>query len=108
MGLCAERSDAAVRASRQRCAVNAPDLRQVTTIERLARGELLPPLQAESIDTDGFQCGYCTPGQIMSGAPGNVSAGVDGVPVPSLEEIRERMSGNIRSSEWVIQIFLSQ
>ena len=90
----------------------------MTTIERLARGELLPPLQAESIDTDGFQCGYCTPGQIMSGialreemrrgAPGNVSAGVDGVPVPSLEEIRERMSGNIRSSEWVIQIFLSQ
>jgi len=62
-------------------------------------------LQAQFIEADGFQCGYCTPGQIMSGvalreeirrgAPSNVSASVDGVPKLSREEIRERMSGNI-------------
>jgi len=81
------------------------DGRKVTTIEGLGQGEQLHPLQAGFIETDGFQCGYCTPGQIMSGvalreemrrgAPSNVSASVNGVPEPSREEIRERMSGNI-------------
>jgi xanthine dehydrogenase YagT iron-sulfur-binding subunit len=81
------------------------DGREVTTIEGLSRGEQLHPLQARFIEADGFQCGYCTPGQIMSGvalreelrrgAPSNVSPTVAGKPEPTLEEIRERMSGNI-------------
>ena len=81
------------------------DGREVTTMEGLGAGDHLHPLQAQFIETDGFQCGYCTPGQIMSGvalreemrrgAPSNVSASVDGVPERSREEIRERMSGNI-------------
>lgn len=81
------------------------DGREVTTIEGLSQGEQLHPLQARFIDTDGFQCGYCTPGQIMSGialreeikrgAPSNVSPQVQGTPAITREEIRERMSGNI-------------
>jgi xanthine dehydrogenase YagT iron-sulfur-binding subunit len=80
------------------------DGREITTIEGLG-GEAPHPLQARFIETDGFQCGYCTPGQIMSGiglreevrrgAPSNVSEKVDGRPELTREEIRERMSGNI-------------
>src|SRR5438105_12741917 len=40
--------------------------RQVTTVEGLASGEILHPLQAAFIERDGFQCGYCTPGQLCS------------------------------------------
>jgi xanthine dehydrogenase YagT iron-sulfur-binding subunit len=81
------------------------DGRDVTTIEGLSANERLHPLQARFIEVDGFQCGYCTPGQIMSGvalrtemrrgAPSNVSPTIAGRPEASLEEIRERMSGNI-------------
>jgi xanthine dehydrogenase YagT iron-sulfur-binding subunit len=64
--------------------------RQVTTIEGLAGGGELHPMQAAFIDHDAFQCGYCTPGQIMSAvallAEGH--AADDG-------QIREWMSGNI-------------
>ncbi|WIX93417.1 (2Fe-2S)-binding protein [Amycolatopsis sp. DG1A-15b] len=65
---------------------------QVTTIEGLAPHEDGPlhPLQQAFIDQDGFQCGYCTPGQIMSGV-GCLEEGHTGSP----EEIREWMSGNI-------------
>ncbi|CAM5685655.1 putative xanthine dehydrogenase YagT iron-sulfur-binding subunit [Streptomyces afghaniensis 772] [Streptomyces afghaniensis] len=63
---------------------------EVTTIEGLAKGERLHPLQQAFIDQDAFQCGYCTPGQIMSGV-GCIEEGHTGSPA----EIREFMSGNI-------------
>ncbi|MEV1082368.1 (2Fe-2S)-binding protein [Streptomyces sp. NPDC050211] len=63
---------------------------EVTTIEGLADGAELHPLQQAFIDEDAFQCGYCTPGQIMSGV-GCIQEGHTG----SKEEIREWMSGNI-------------
>ncbi len=64
--------------------------REITTIEGLAQGDQLHPLQAAFIERDAFQCGYCTSGQIMAGvaciAEGHAS---------SPQEIREWMSGNI-------------
>jgi len=63
----------------------------VLTIEGLAQGEALHPLQAAFIAHDGFQCGYCTPGQIMS-ALGLIQEGQAG---DDPERIREGMSGNI-------------
>jgi xanthine dehydrogenase YagT iron-sulfur-binding subunit len=78
----------------------------VTTIEGLARGGTLHPVQAAFVAHDGYQCGYCTPGQIVSavgmlaearqGAPSHVTPDVATM-APGLtdEEIRERMSGNI-------------
>ncbi|MFE8993172.1 2Fe-2S iron-sulfur cluster-binding protein [Streptomyces collinus] len=63
---------------------------EVTTIEGLAKGERLHPLQQAFIDQDAFQCGFCTSGQIMSGV-GCIDEGHTGSP----EEIRESMSGNI-------------
>ena len=64
--------------------------RQVTTIEGLAANGDLHPMQAAFLEHDGFQCGYCTPGQIMS-AVALVREGHAG----SDDEIREWMSGNI-------------
>jgi len=63
---------------------------EVTTIEGLSKGDDLHPLQQAFIDQDAFQCGYCTPGQIMSGV-GCIRERHTGSP----EEIREWMSGNI-------------
>lgn len=63
---------------------------KVTTIEGLADGDTLHPMQEAFIDMDGFQCGYCTPGQIMS-AICCVREGHAGSPA----EVREFMSGNI-------------
>jgi xanthine dehydrogenase YagT iron-sulfur-binding subunit len=63
---------------------------EVTTIEGLARGEVLHALQQAFIDHDAFQCGYCTPGQICSAA-GLIAEGKAKTP----DEIREQMSGNI-------------
>jgi xanthine dehydrogenase YagT iron-sulfur-binding subunit len=64
--------------------------REITTIEGLAQGDQLHPLQAAFIERDAFQCGYCTPGQIMSGVA-CIAEGHAG----SREEIREWMSGNL-------------
>jgi xanthine dehydrogenase YagT iron-sulfur-binding subunit len=63
---------------------------EVTTIEGLEKGERLHPLQQAFIDQDAFQCGFCTPGQIVSGAA-CIQEGHTG----SAEEIREWMSGNL-------------
>jgi xanthine dehydrogenase YagT iron-sulfur-binding subunit len=63
---------------------------EVTTIEGLATGDQLHPMQAAFLKHDGFQCGYCTPGQICS-AVGLVKEGH----ARTDEEIRELMSGNI-------------
>jgi xanthine dehydrogenase YagT iron-sulfur-binding subunit len=64
--------------------------KKITTIEGLANGDKLHPMQEAFIEHDGFQCGYCTPGQIMS-AVACINEGHAG----SEEEIREYMSGNI-------------
>ncbi|TCP36701.1 2Fe-2S iron-sulfur cluster-binding protein [Sphingomonas sp. BK235] len=81
------------------------DGRAITTIEGLAEGDALHPLQAAFIEHDGFQCGYCTPGQICSaigmaaearrGVPSHVSADLDAEVTLSREEVQERMSGNL-------------
>jgi xanthine dehydrogenase YagT iron-sulfur-binding subunit len=63
---------------------------EITTIEGIAKGEDLHPLQAAFIEHEGFQCGYCTPGQIMSGL-GCIAEDH----ARSAEEIRFWMSGNI-------------
>jgi xanthine dehydrogenase YagT iron-sulfur-binding subunit len=63
---------------------------QVTTIEGLAQGSALHPLQQAFIEHDAFQCGYCTPGQICS-AVGLIAEGR----ARTADEIRELMSGNI-------------
>lgn len=82
------------------------DGHSVTTIEGLAGDGELHPLQAAFIEHDGFQCGYCTPGQICAAAA-MLREAADGVPsyvtpdlglertVLSPEEVRERMSGNL-------------
>jgi xanthine dehydrogenase YagT iron-sulfur-binding subunit len=82
------------------------DGQSVTTIEGLAEGDNLHPLQAAFVEHDGFQCGYCTSGQICS-AIGMLAESRQGMPSyvtgdltqPAAEltdtEIRERMSGNI-------------
>jgi xanthine dehydrogenase YagT iron-sulfur-binding subunit len=64
--------------------------KSVTTIEGLADGEKLHPMQEAFIECDGFQCGYCTPGQIMSAV-----ACVKEGHTKSVAEIKEFMSGNI-------------
>ncbi len=77
----------------------------ITTIEGLGTPGDLHPMQAAFVKHDGYQCGYCTPGQIVSatatlreiadGVPSHVSASLTGRMEASEEEIRERMSGNI-------------
>ena len=78
---------------------------QVTTIEGLGAPGHLHPMQAAFVRHDGYQCGYCTPGQICSavsvldeirqGIPSHVSADLVAQPLLSVDELRERMSGNI-------------
>ena len=78
---------------------------RITTIEGLGTPEHLHPMQAAFVKHDGFQCGYCTPGQICSavavleeikaGVPSHVSADLLAPPTATNAELRERMSGNI-------------
>jgi xanthine dehydrogenase YagT iron-sulfur-binding subunit len=67
---------------------------EVTTIEGLADGGELHPLQAAFVEHDAFQCGYCTPGQICSAVGMIAEAKADGATLTD-DEIRERMSGNV-------------
>jgi xanthine dehydrogenase YagT iron-sulfur-binding subunit len=77
----------------------------VTTIEGLGTPDRMHPMQVAFVKHDGYQCGYCTPGQICSavavinevkaGVPSHVSADLTGRPEPTNAELRERMSGNI-------------
>jgi xanthine dehydrogenase YagT iron-sulfur-binding subunit len=80
--------------------------RPITTIEGVGASGALHPLQAAFIEHDGFQCGYCTPGQICSaigmiaeverGVPSAVTADLTADdPALSQQEVRERMSGNL-------------
>jgi xanthine dehydrogenase YagT iron-sulfur-binding subunit len=80
--------------------------REITTIEGLADEHGLHPLQDAFIEHDGFQCGYCTPGQICSavgmiaewkrGVPSHVTDDISSKNIPlSSDELRERMSGNL-------------
>lgn len=86
----------------------AAEGREITTIEGVAEGDRLHPVQQAFLELDGFQCGYCTPGQICSAiavieehAAYWPSAATDdvrpeaGPPPLTPEEIRERMSGNL-------------
>jgi xanthine dehydrogenase YagT iron-sulfur-binding subunit len=78
---------------------------QVTTIEGLGDTDRLHPMQAAFLHHDGFQCGYCTPGQICSavamlqeleaGFPSHVTEDLEGPAELTDAEVRERMSGNI-------------
>jgi len=78
---------------------------RITTIEGLGAPEKLHPMQAAFVKHDGYQCGYCTPGQICSavavldeiraGVPSHVTADLTAPPPLSATELRERMSGNI-------------
>lgn len=81
------------------------DGRAVTTIEGLSSEGSPHPLQSAFIEHDGFQCGYCTPGQICAaaamlrevadGMPSYVTADLGERAILSPEEVRERMSGNL-------------
>lgn len=78
---------------------------KITTIEGLGSAGDLHPMQAAFVRHDGYQCGYCTPGQICSavavlaeikaGIPSHVTADLSGRPAMTPDEVRERMSGNI-------------
>jgi xanthine dehydrogenase YagT iron-sulfur-binding subunit len=72
----------------------AHDGAELTTVEGLAAGDDLHPLQAAFIEHDAFQCGYCTPGQLCSAVGMLAEAEAEGVALDAAE-IRERMSGNL-------------
>jgi len=64
--------------------------REVRTVESLAQGEMLHPVQQAFIDQDGYQCGFCTPGQVMSAV-----ALLEHQAHPAEEDVVREMSGNI-------------
>ena len=83
----------------------AHDGAEITTAAGLGEGDEVHPVQQAFLDHDGYQCGYCTPGQVCSaigaldelkeGAPSHVTEDLEGEAEPTEEEIRERMSGNL-------------
>jgi len=88
-GACTVLFDGKMISSCIALAVSA-DGHEITTIEGLAGDEGLHPVQQAFIDAGGFQCGICTPGQVVS-----AKALLDAIPSPSDAEIREWMLGNL-------------
>ncbi len=88
-GACTVLVDGVPRYSCMTLAVEAEG-HKITTVEGLLEGEELGPVQRAFADEDAFQCGYCTPGQVMA-AEGLLRAN----PSPSVEDIRRGMSGNL-------------
>jgi xanthine dehydrogenase YagT iron-sulfur-binding subunit len=88
-GACTVLVDGVPRYSCMTLAVEAEG-HKITTVEGLLEGEELGPVQRAFGDEDAFQCGYCTPGQVMA-AEGLLRAN----PSPSVEDIRRGMSGNL-------------
>jgi len=88
-GACTVLIDGVARYSCLTLALEA-DGKQITTVEGLLEDENLSPVQQAFVEHDAFQCGYCTPGQIMA-AEGLLRK----IPNPDIEQIREGMSGNL-------------
>ena len=88
-GACTVLIDGVARYSCMTLAVEAAGT-QVTTVEGLMRGGQLGPVQQAFLEEDGYQCGYCTPGQMM-----NVEGLLRKMPDPTMEQIREGVSGNL-------------
>ncbi len=87
-GACTVLVDGKTAYSCMMLAVDAQD-RKITTVEGLAQGDRLTPVQQEMVNKDGYQCGYCTPGFVMS-----ITALLNENPNPSLEEVQMAVSGN--------------
>ncbi len=88
-GACTVLIDEQARYACMTLALEADD-REITTVEGLMHGEELGPVQQAFVEEDAFQCGYCTPGQVVA-AEGLLR----GNPDPDLAEIQKRMSGNL-------------
>ena len=88
-GSCTVLIDGVARYACMTLAVEAAG-RQITTIEGLLEGGELGPVQQGFLEEDGYQCGFCTPGQIVS-----VEALLRKTPDPNLDQIREGVSGNL-------------
>jgi xanthine dehydrogenase YagT iron-sulfur-binding subunit len=88
-GACTVLIDGVARYACMTLAVEAAGA-NITTVEGLMRGEELGPVQEAFVEEDAFQCGYCTPGQVMS-----VEALLRKNPQPSVDQIREGVSGNL-------------
>jgi len=88
-GACTVLMDGIPRYACMTLAVEAEGFR-ITTLEGLMEGEALGTVQTAFLEEDAFQCGYCTPGQIMS-----VEGLLEKTPRPSIEEIRTGVSGNL-------------
>lgn len=88
-GACTVLLDGTSRYSCMTLAVEAQD-RAITTIEGLAHGEELSALQQAFVHEDGYQCGFCTPGQVMA-----AEALLRANPTPTLDDVRLGMSGNL-------------
>jgi xanthine dehydrogenase YagT iron-sulfur-binding subunit len=98
-GACTVLMDGVPRYACLTLAVEAQDI-DVTTIEGLMHGEDLGPVQKAFLENDAYQCGYCTPGQIVA-AEGLLRAN----PKPSGEEIQKGMSGNLCRCGAYVHIF---
>lgn len=98
-GACTVLIDGVARYSCMTLALEAAGA-EITTLEGLMRGEELGPVQQAFLEEDAFQCGYCTPGQVM-----NVEGLLRKIPEPTIEQIREGVSGNLCRCGTYVHIF---